>query len=313
MYFCFMRKTVFILMLAVMSATVYGRTAGRVVERVVRPSCELASGDTLWLPTDTLGASLVEVRCIGRKWRVAYDIDSVGRACYLGVAPASEFMDADIGGKMRMESGEAVAGCDSVAFEQVMPSHDEAVSLVVDVAGGHADCYAGSRGVGYMCTSSAGSLGRSCIVAEAPLKVMDIILERAHRAMPVSVAVTADSISADPLAGEWYYLDRQNDPDKVRLGGEYRLRIQQADGMTASGKYDIVYVGGAKVNASEWKPAMMKGTLEATQFKGRYNLKWYDAEFNLMERDLRAEYDAAARVLTLYFPIHKAVLRFARQ
>ncbi|MDE7407002.1 MAG: hypothetical protein K2M76_01160, partial [Muribaculaceae bacterium] len=311
------RLVIVLIMCAMTVPAALGRAGHRVTQRVNLTQCELASGDTLWIPVDSVGAALVEARCEGQRWRLAYGVKPDGSMYYLDVKPRSEFADADMdAGKVVVESGVRIGDCDSVMGKHRLSGVDEDVSVVVEIGDAETECYAGSRGVKYLCTTEARSLDRCCLIASDRVKVKAIILEKYGGNDPVMVSpvdVSRDSLQRrDPIIGEWYYLDRSNEPDKARLGGEYRLRIQpSADAVP--GHYDMLYIDGARVNASKWKPDMLKGTLASTQFQDRYLLRWYDAEGNMMERDLRAEYDSAAKVLTLYFPIQKAMLRFAHR
>lgn len=110
------------------------------------------------------------------------------------------------------------------------------------------------------------------------------------------------------LEGYWEYLDRANDPDLALPGGRYTLALV-ADG---NGGYDIIYVSGAEVNASDWHPGMLRGHLLPTQFAAHFTLIWVDADMRTISTDLHADYSAAG-ILALQFPLYSTTLRFARK
>ncbi|MGM9803592.1 MAG: hypothetical protein ACI308_05380 [Muribaculaceae bacterium] len=110
----------------------------------------------------------------------------------------------------------------------------------------------------------------------------------------------------DVNEGYWSYLDRDVDENRLRLGGRYTLAL------VANGNgYDIIYVKGASVNSSRWKPGMIKGKLTKTRFQGQYDLIWYDAECKPFITDVHATMTDGA-VLTLHFPLYKSQLRLSK-
>ncbi|MCC8175602.1 MAG: hypothetical protein LIO91_04130 [Bacteroidales bacterium] len=114
--------------------------------------------------------------------------------------------------------------------------------------------------------------------------------------------------TSDPIERLWVYFDRENDPDRVRLGGKYTL----ATLANVDGGYDIIYMDGAEIQADKWQPGMLKGKLTPTSFTGRYNLMWIDAVMQPMDSQWegQAEVNLANGILTLYFPLISAQLRF---
>lgn len=110
--------------------------------------------------------------------------------------------------------------------------------------------------------------------------------------------------------GVWEYLDRDTDSRRAIIGGRYRLGIIEAsDGR--KGEYDIVYLGGAEVNPSKWRPGMLKGRLRALPFANHWDLQWYDSEMKLISTDLNASMEQNA-ILSLNFPLMKSTIRFYR-
>lgn len=91
-----------------------------------------------------------------------------------------------------------------------------------------------------------------------------------------------------------------------KIGGKYQLGLLP----TADG-FDLIYLGGARVNASAWKPGMRKGTLTSRGFQNHYILTWTDATGRPLPGEHYATYDPAEALLTLHFPALKATLRLA--
>lgn len=117
--------------------------------------------------------------------------------------------------------------------------------------------------------------------------------------------------STDPCEGIWRYLDRVNDPALGRPGGAYLLATV-SDGRDG---YDVIYLDGARVWASRWKPLMVKGHLSPTGFAGEYDLTWYDATMcaATTARDECSATLTPSALLEVRFPLHATTLRFARE
>lgn len=115
--------------------------------------------------------------------------------------------------------------------------------------------------------------------------------------------------STDPAEGKWRHFDRSNDPALGRPGGNYMLATV-SDG---NGGYDILYLAGAKVWASRWKPLMLKGHLSPTRFPGEYDLTWHDATMRpaTTARDECSATLTPGTLLEVRFPLHATTLRFA--
>lgn len=92
-----------------------------------------------------------------------------------------------------------------------------------------------------------------------------------------------------------------------RKGGEYRLGLLP----TADG-FDLIYLGGARINGSAWKPGMRKGRLTSRGFQNHYVLSWIDATGRPLPGEHYATYDPAEGLLILNFPALDAIMRFAR-
>lgn len=113
--------------------------------------------------------------------------------------------------------------------------------------------------------------------------------------------------NANPVVGFWKYLDRDNDHMYARMGGEYNIAVTPNE----SGSFDIIYLGGARVNASEWKPGMIKGRLIPTIFTDHYDLNWYDASMRPIDRECSATIEQGA-ILRLDFPLLKTSIRYSK-
>lgn len=113
--------------------------------------------------------------------------------------------------------------------------------------------------------------------------------------------------SKNPIVGYWKYLDRNNDPDRARPGGYYRLAIVEDDG-----GYLILYISDAEVNKIQWQTGMIKGRLIPTIFRDHYDLVWYDADMEEISRDIHASIINNV-ILSLEFPLYKTTLRFSKE
>lgn len=143
-------------------------------------------------------------------------------------------------------------------------------------------------------------LSRMSLICEPPAECGKVAFE------------TADSLesylsaSVDPLECHWRYLDRDTDQRLLNLGGDYRLAtVSRGDG-----GYDIVYLGGARVNSSFWKPLMIKGRLMPTRFAGHFDLVWYDAYGKPVDIATNATIESEA-IMRLDFPLQGGTVRFA--
>lgn len=106
---------------------------------------------------------------------------------------------------------------------------------------------------------------------------------------------------------EWTYYDRNTNPQRVSLGGDYRLATV-ADGV---GGYAIVLLGGAGDHAADWPPLRIKGHLRPTGFIGQYDLEWLDADGLSMGSDCSALI-TDGMLLELRFPLYGSSVRYRR-
>lgn len=126
----------------------------------------------------------------------------------------------------------------------------------------------------------------------------------------------------DGIEGKWRFLDRDNDARWARPGGSYTLAVVRsrcavqagaADGFEGrTPSYDILYLGGGKVNAAAWHPCMIKGRLYPTVFENHYDLEWYDAYMEPMGEEVSATMTDGGVVLSFDFPLFHSRLRFSR-
>ncbi len=125
---------------------------------------------------------------------------------------------------------------------------------------------------------------------------------------------TEDAISArfkassEPLEGFWRYLDRENDPLRGVVGGNYRLALI-SDGR---GGYDIIYCSGAVAEASRWIYGMRKGHISPTIFMNHYDLEWIDSLMEPVVSEMSASVEQGA-ILTLRFPLYSLSFRLAKE
>lgn len=112
--------------------------------------------------------------------------------------------------------------------------------------------------------------------------------------------------SSDPLEGYWTVFDRSLDETLLRLGGDYRLAIVK-NGVN----YEVVYLGGATVNAAKWLPGMTKAILRPDAFPGIYNLEWIDSEGNSLSHELKAQC-GEGNTLSLQFPYQDSAVRLRK-
>ncbi len=116
----------------------------------------------------------------------------------------------------------------------------------------------------------------------------------------------------DGIEGIWDFLDRDNDARWAQPGGAYRLAVVKHSGNEpGSPAYDILYLGGGRVNAESWQPCMLKGRLYPTIFQNHYNLEWYDAYMEPMTEEVSANLVDGV-ILSFEFPLFRSRMRFSR-
>lgn len=155
--------------------------------------------------------------------------------------------------------------------------------------------------------------GSASLTGEGSIRVVGCVTEwEADRQASLVTSWTVDALrgyfaaSGDPVEGFWEYFDRRNDPDYARPGGRYVIAV-----VAEAGGYAMLYVDGAEVNRSNWRPCMRKGRLMPTVFSGQYDLEWNDALMMPLEGEMNARIEQDA-LLVLEFPQLKSRLRFSK-
>lgn len=113
--------------------------------------------------------------------------------------------------------------------------------------------------------------------------------------------------SNDPNEGLWQFIDESIDLEYSRRGGNYRLACLFDE---FSGGYHLWYVNGAKINADNWIPGLMKASLSPSPLQGNFDVEWFDAFMKPVNESVNAYFDEG--ILTITFPYEKATLRFAK-
>lgn len=186
--------------------------------------------------------------------------------------------------------------------------------LVINLKDEDANIFIGNDRLNYCGTVHVGKI-TSIKLEELNNANVSCLTARAETPYPVLNRVDTTALQSvvepsSPLSPEgiWQFLDRDNDPDYARPGGQYQLAVIPSP--TTTGDYFIVYLSGAEVNDRAWQPGMVKGILSPTSFQGRYKLKWWDAMMNPVDGECHAIHEAST--LTLAFPLLNASLRFSR-
>ncbi len=113
--------------------------------------------------------------------------------------------------------------------------------------------------------------------------------------------------SSDPIEGYWHLYDFTIEQSLLRIGGDYRLAIvRQLD------TYLIIYLNGAKTEASQWHTGMIKGQMRPTPFPDIYMLTWLDASFRPMSHHLKAVSSADSNILTIDLPYQQSTFRLRK-
>lgn len=155
-------------------------------------------------------------------------------------------------------------------------------------------------------------VSRECkLISSVGIDINSLVVECvADKAKSLAAGYDMDDLmsciasSVDPMEGVWRYLDRENDESRARLGGNYSLII-----IGNGNGYDLLYHDGARVNAAQWKPLMLKGTLAVTPFQRHYNLVWYDSMMDRLDEETHATLSEEG-ILSLEFPLYHSRLRF---
>ncbi|MDE6831334.1 MAG: hypothetical protein K2J07_01185 [Muribaculaceae bacterium] len=206
-------------------------------------------------------------------------------------------------------NGETVAEYDNkMAAEVNLHGGDNYLLLSMD--GRSVDVYIGKDRLSYCTSFETAHIREIMLSGTKGVDVMAGVLET-FIPEPVSQRISEESITAidrskaADIVGIWTYLDRDNDPDYARPGGQYSIAILPTDSQDA---YNIYYVDGAAVNRERWKPGMLKGRLKPLPLIGRYRLEWWGSDMHKLESEAHAELEDG--VLTLKFPLLHSELRF---
>lgn len=186
------------------------------------------------------------------------------------------------------------AGETSLLFGHPLPEE------VADVAGG----FDPALPVGI---AAMGAVNLSLVVTDVELPTEEGITEPVYSPEEIEPLI-AGADAASPV-GIWEYLDRDTDNVRARSGGRYRVAVVPSRGGEG---YDIVYLGGAEVNPSAWRPGMIKGRLRPTPFAGHFDLMWVDSSLTPLREDIHASLDSSNAILTLSFPLLNSSLRLYR-
>lgn len=134
------------------------------------------------------------------------------------------------------------------------------------------------------------------------MTVTDLIVETDSRYLD---ALMADcDLSALEI---WEYLD-STEAKSALLGGQYRFGL-----LPVEGGYDLIYMEGARVNGSAWKPGMRKASLRSRGFRDHYALTWIDSTGREVPGEHYAILDPVEGILSLSFPAFPLTVRLARK
>lgn len=157
--------------------------------------------------------------------------------------------------------------------------------------------------------SAYGPVNLPLVVTDVALPAVEGLTEVVYSPDDIEQLLAPATYPSNSPAGIWEYLDRDTDNVRARSGGHYRLAVLPS---ASSSGYDIVYLGGAEVNPSAWRPGMIKGRLIPTPFAGHFDLMWVDSSFNPISEDIHASLDSSNAILTLSFPLMGSSIRFYR-
>lgn len=124
-----------------------------------------------------------------------------------------------------------------------------------------------------------------------------------YSTLPLSEIKKRLNTTSDPLECEWQVLDINLNSKYLSEGGDYRVAIIKAP----DSAYEIVYLEGARVNASAWQPGMLKGRLTPSGIESVYNLIWIDPFGSPMYHHLKARFTPPSTLL-LQFPYHESTI-----
>ncbi len=293
--------------------------------RLIPDSCYLINvGDSIaTLSVEARVAVAENKECAGEsksKWRLVWNYRSKNDYKYVELAwrntDFGDFADTRQAVVNVVEVKNGVENAlKTVVFDRNLDLSVGYNSLLVEVSNGKYNVFAGGNKYVYIgAFSSDESIQGLCGVSSTVFaSVSNFAVESTpdyKRILQTEyTTVTLDRLFnsvATQHEGYWTYLDRNNDPDRARVGGRYRLALVKDDN-----DYMIIYIDGAMTNEGNWQEGMIKGRLSATIFKDHYDLEWYDSMFDLIEADAHAYIENS--ILTLEFPLYKTQIRFSKK
>ncbi len=147
--------------------------------------------------------------------------------------------------------------------------------------------------------------------ARLSLEGQGLKIVRASLTEPDNTALFCDlrpASGADPMEGRWRLLDRSLDENLLRLGGSYDCALLRSK----DGGYRLVYLSGARVNATGWTTGRVKALLEPSGFEGVYHCTWFDAEGLPLSNEVTAQRNDNGTELTITFPYQDSWLRLRK-
>lgn len=264
-------------------------------------------------------------RAVSLLWNVA---DSINYSA-LTLTYGSDGFDTTFDKKYALLSyHKVVEARDSLIFSErvespyAVPAAENAIAVTLDAAGsvgflfGHplpeeiasiAGDFNPALPVGI---SADGTVSLSLVVTDMTFPAEEGISDIIYSSSQIEqlIGSAAASVSGSPV-GIWEYLDRDTENVRARSGGRYRLAVVPS---VSSSGYDIVYLGGAEVNPSAWRPGMIKGRLIPTPFAGHFDLRWVDSSLTPIREDVHASLDSSNAILTLSFPLLGSTIRLYR-
>lgn len=120
----------------------------------------------------------------------------------------------------------------------------------------------------------------------------------------------AEATRKNELPGLYMLFDSEEDNSYASIGGQYSISILPA--LSQEGKFDMIYMSGARIYGDVWKEGMRKGSLNQSPFANIYDVEWVDAGGDLMRHDVKADFDPLSQMLTIRFPYQNAILRFRK-
>ncbi len=166
----------------------------------------------------------------------------------------------------------------------------------------------GAQGEDLKCpeVKAAGFCPANLSIKGSGLKIVRASLSEPDN-LPVFTELRSAS-GADPMEGRWRLLDRSLDENLLRLGGSYDCALQRRE----EGGYSLVYLSGARVNASCWSAGRVKALLEPSGFEGVYRCTWFDAEGLPLSNEVTAQRNDDGTELTISFPYQDSWLRLRK-